>query len=102
MNAPGKQPSPEQLLRALRHPLRRQILRALKGTKSPAQLATSLHAPLSLVSYHVRVLRACGALKEAGTREVRGAVEHFYRLNIEVGWVRSALEAEDDSAQPSS
>ena len=46
------------LLVALRHPLRRQILRLMAGeeTISPRELSTALDEPLSNVGYHVRVL----------------------------------------------
>jgi DNA-binding transcriptional ArsR family regulator len=103
MNASSKDPTPEQLLKALRHPMRRRILRTMgEETISPHELSKTLDAPLSNVSYHVRVLAECGAVVLTATKPVRGSMQHFYRLNVEVGWVRSALEAEDDSAQPSS
>ena len=92
------------LLPALRHPMRRRILRRMDDEVaiSPRELSRLLHEPLSNVSYHVRVLAECGAVVLAATKPVRGSMQHFYRLNVEVDWVRSALEAEDDSAQPSS
>jgi DNA-binding transcriptional ArsR family regulator len=103
MNASSKDPTPEQLLKALRHPMRRRILRTMgEETISPYELSNALEAPLSNVSYHVRVLADCGAVVLTSTKPVRGSMQHFYRLNVEVDWVRSALEAEDDSAQPSS
>ncbi|HEY2054882.1 MAG TPA: helix-turn-helix domain-containing protein, partial [Solirubrobacterales bacterium] len=53
-----------ELLIALRHPLRRQILRAMveQDPTSPRQISNKLHEPLSNVSYHVRVLADCGAV----------------------------------------
>ncbi len=46
------------LLVALRHPVRRDILRVMAGEKaiSPREIAGALQQPLSNVSYHVRVL----------------------------------------------
>jgi DNA-binding transcriptional ArsR family regulator len=97
MSASSKEPSPEQLLKALQHPTRRRILRAMgEEAISPCELADTLEASLSNISYHVRVLADCGAVSLTGTRPVRGSMQHFYRLNIEVDWVRSALEADAD------
>jgi DNA-binding transcriptional ArsR family regulator len=82
------------LLTALRHPLRRQILQAMaEGSQpvSPRELAASLTQPLSNVSYHVRVLVDCGVLELVGTRQVRRSTQHFYRSSLEVEWARFAL-----------
>ncbi|HWW67800.1 MAG TPA: helix-turn-helix domain-containing protein [Solirubrobacterales bacterium] len=82
------------LLIALRHPLRRQILRAMAGDTrplSPRELASSLAQPLSNVSYHVRVLADCSVLELVGTRQVRGSMQHFYRSLLEAEWALFAL-----------
>ena len=74
------------ILLAIAHPLRRQILRRLseRGEPvSPIQLADDLKGPLGKVAYHVRVLWRLGALSAAGEQQVRGAVEHFYVSTIE-------------------
>lgn len=94
MEPHSKEPSADQLLKALGHPLRRRILRAIDGeVGSPAKLAEKLGEPLPSVSYHVRALDRCGALRPAGTRAVRGTIEHFYRGVVEVEWARKALES---------
>jgi DNA-binding transcriptional ArsR family regulator len=71
------------LLTALRHPLRRTILRRLaapdRAAGSPRELSDELEAPLSNVSYHFRVLVDCKALDLVRTRPVRGSVQHFYK-----------------------
>lgn len=36
---------------------------------------------LSIVAYHVRELHKVGLLRPHGTRQVRGAMEHFYKLD---------------------
>jgi hypothetical protein len=41
--------------------------------------ADELKAPLSDVSYHVRVPRELGAIELVRTEPVRGAVAHYYR-----------------------
>lgn len=86
-------PNTDDLLLALRHPLRRTILRTLIGDKprSPRELADSLDEPLSNLSYHVRVLLDCGAVKLVRTRQVRGSTQHFYRSTVRVHWARTVL-----------
>ncbi len=73
----------EQLARANTHPLRVSILEVigLDGgrTLSPKDLSVELGAPLGNVNYHVIELLGDGLLELAGERQVRGAVEHFYR-----------------------
>jgi DNA-binding transcriptional ArsR family regulator len=81
------------LLVALRHPVRRDILRVMAGEKaiSPREIASSLHQPLSNVSYHVRVLAECAAVSLVSTKPVRGSMQHFYRAAIEAPWARQVL-----------
>jgi DNA-binding transcriptional ArsR family regulator len=90
------------LLVALRHPLRREILREMAGEEavSPREIATTLRQPLSNVSYHVRVLADCAAVSLVGTKPVRGSMQHFYRAAIEAPWAREVLGlgGEDDGA----
>jgi DNA-binding transcriptional ArsR family regulator len=65
---------------ALRHPMRVELMRLFtETTYSPNELASKLGLSLNSVSYHVRVLHANGFIEPAGERQVRGAVEHFYR-----------------------
>jgi DNA-binding transcriptional ArsR family regulator len=81
------------LLIALRHPLRRQILREMAGRReiSPRELAAALRQPLSNVSYHVRVLADCAAVTLVGTKPVRGSLQHFYRSAVKAAWAREVL-----------
>jgi len=81
------------LLLALRHPLRREILREMVGVEaiSPREVAGTLDQPLSNVSYHFRVLADCGAVNLTGTKPVRGSMQHFYRIAIETPWAREVL-----------
>ncbi len=82
-----------ELLVALKHPLRREILQEMAGGKptSPRELATTLKHPLSNVSYHVRVLVDCGVLTLVRTRQVRGSTQHFYRSTIKDEWAQAVL-----------
>jgi DNA-binding transcriptional ArsR family regulator len=87
------------VLAALRHPLRRRILRAMADRKqtSPRELAEQLDEPLSNVSYHVRTLAELGAVKEVRRRQVRGATQHFYRWALKSKWAQDVLrETKDD------
>ena len=82
------------LFTALAHPLRRQILREMLsggGQTSPRDLAAGLDEPLSALSYHVRVLAECGAIKLVRTKQIRGSTQHFYRPTIRAQWARVAL-----------
>jgi DNA-binding transcriptional ArsR family regulator len=71
------------LARANTHPLRVSILEVLGldggRTLSPKDLSLELQAPLSTVNYHVTELAKAGLLELVGQRQVRGAIEHFYR-----------------------
>lgn len=81
------------LLVALRHPLRRRILQAMADGEvvSPRELALTLRQPLSNVSYHVRVLADCAAVTLVCTKPVRGSVQHFYRSTVITPWARQVL-----------
>jgi DNA-binding transcriptional ArsR family regulator len=84
---------PEHVVaRALGHPLRARILRALDGRRaSPNQLSGELGAPLPILSYHVRELARAGLIAQTDTRPVRGAVEHYYRATVRVRVVTERL-----------
>ncbi len=74
----------ERLARANTHPLRVSILEVLNldggRTLSPKDLSLELQAPLSTVNYHVTELRHSNLVKVVDERQVRGAIEHFYRV----------------------
>jgi DNA-binding transcriptional ArsR family regulator len=70
-----------RLVKALAHPIRMKILNILdERTATPKELAETLGLPLENVSYHVRTLKDFGFIKLERTRQVRGAVEHHYKL----------------------
>lgn len=70
-----------RLVKALAHPIRMKILTILdQKTATPKELAERLGLPLENVSYHVRTLKDFGFIKLEKTRQVRGAVEHHYRM----------------------
>src|SRR5690349_6744496 len=86
-------PDDNDLLVALRHPLRRRILREMADGKkrSPRELAAVLRAPLSNVSYHVRVLAERSAVTLVETQPSSGSVQHFYRSTVKEPWARQIL-----------
>jgi len=85
--------SANDLLVALRHPLRRDILRQMADEEavSPRDIATALQRPLSNVSYHFRVLADRAAIALVRTQPVRGSTQHFYRTAVEAPWARQIL-----------
>ena len=69
----------QNLVRALGHPMRVQILEALQGrTASPTELAHQFRESLGVVSYHVNALLDVGCIEQVRTRPKRGTIEHFY------------------------
>ncbi|HET9593638.1 MAG TPA: winged helix-turn-helix domain-containing protein [Solirubrobacterales bacterium] len=70
----------EVLVKALNHPVRVKALTILtERTASPKEIAAEIEAPLSNVSYHVRVLDELGLVEIREEESVRGSVAHFYR-----------------------
>jgi DNA-binding transcriptional ArsR family regulator len=87
---------------ALAHPLRRRILRQMINDEteiSPRELALSLGEHLSKLSYHVKILAWCDAIELVRTEQVRGAMQHFYRVIVDARWARMALEATGDPSE---
>jgi len=72
-------------IKALSHPLRAEAFRLIRdqGPLSPRGLSKELEADVRAVSYHVRKLREFNCIEEVETRQVRGAIEHFYRATEE-------------------
>jgi DNA-binding transcriptional ArsR family regulator len=92
----GSTDQTDALLAALCHPLRRRILRLMPEggdeSISPRDLALQLDEELTRVSYHVRVLAACGVAKQVGKRRIKRAwVQHFYRREVKAKWAREIL-----------
>jgi DNA-binding transcriptional ArsR family regulator len=86
MSSPGTdagrdRPLDPNFAKALSHPLRQRILERLSvdGEATPNQIARLLDAPLANVAYHVRVLLELDCVELVRTRQVRGALEHYYR-----------------------
>jgi DNA-binding transcriptional ArsR family regulator len=70
----------QNLVKALAHPLRVEILTILnERMASPNELSKELDEGLSQVSYHVKVLKDFKCIEMVKTEPRRGAVEHYYR-----------------------
>ena len=71
----------QRLVRAVSHPLRVEVLETIvaEGEISPTQIVAKVKGDLGKVSYHVSVLKDCEIIELAGTRQRRGALEHFFR-----------------------
>jgi DNA-binding transcriptional ArsR family regulator len=85
------------LLTALKHPVRRKILRAMVGNDriSPREISDELGMPVSNVGYHVRVLADCGAIMLVEVAPVRGTLQHFYRMEVSEPWALTVLGLTD-------
>lgn len=85
----------DDLIAAVGHPLRREILRRMSdgGRTSPGALARELDENLGNVAYHVRLLVRRGALRSAGGQR-SGPAQHLYRWSVQAAWVRTMLDEE--------
>jgi DNA-binding transcriptional ArsR family regulator len=77
--APHGEAIDQNLVRALSHPMRVQILEALQGrSASPTELAKKFRESLGVVSYHANALLDVGCIEQVRTQPKRGTIEHFY------------------------
>lgn len=83
------------LFKAIAHPLRVEVLRALSGSaESPATLAKALRASVTEVAYHVRVLdRECKVLEPIDDRRRTRASQRFFRLKSPIRFASLELDA---------
>jgi DNA-binding transcriptional ArsR family regulator len=73
----------DHILRALNHPLRRQILRAMVDeARSASSLSKEFRVGLGVVSYHLNTVlaRECDIIDLVDSVQRRGALEKFYRV----------------------
>lgn len=70
----------QDLVKALAHPVRVQILEALQDrVASPTEISKGMEESLGVISYHANTLVECGCIELVRTRPRRGALEHFFR-----------------------
>ena len=66
--------------KALGHPMRHRLLLALgQGEATTSQLAAALGSNKGNIAHHLKVLTDAGLASPAGTRQVRGGTERYYR-----------------------
>lgn len=81
-NSKPRSPTQNQLV-AMSHPLRARILNVLsERTASPKEIAVELGEPIPNVSHHAKRLVQLGCAELIDKRQVRGAIEHFYRATV--------------------
>jgi DNA-binding transcriptional ArsR family regulator len=100
---PGKHPNGQEmsaaLIYVLNHPVRRQILRSLNGdgkSRSPRELTEFVAASLSNLSYHTRVLKDCGVIRQTSVRPVRGVEESFFASEVSGNKLIASILAETE------
>lgn len=99
-----------QQFKALGHPMRHRLLFALgQGEATISQLAATLGSNKGNIAHHLKVLTDAGLALPAGTRQVRGGTEQYYRRAHRVlefhdaattQMVFSAIAAEIAAAEP--
>jgi len=93
----------DRVLRALNHPVRRRILRALVDENASANgLSKKLKESLGTVSYHLNQVLAkeCDVVELVESVPRRGAIEKFYRLRFQaLTEGDSAQEAAEDGSR---
>ncbi len=70
--------SESQQVRALAHPLRAELLRALHGPETAAGLARRVGRSRQNVSYHLKTLEGAGLVRRVGERRKGNFVEQLY------------------------
>ena len=68
-----------EAVQALVHPLRTQILEALREPASAAAVARQLNQARQRVNYHLKTLEQAGLVEQVGERRVGNFVESVYR-----------------------
>ena len=93
----------QNLIKALAHPLRVEILAILNDRMaSPNELSKELEEGLSQVSYHVKVLKDFKCIRMVKTEPRRGAVEHYYRATARAFLTSEMVKDLPKSAQRAS
>lgn len=91
-------PSSSELITAVSHPTRRQILRAFVeeplGAASADELADALEQPVAQVGYHLKTLARCEILRLSRDDDRNAAAEPHYgwALDLEPDWLRVVLD----------
>jgi DNA-binding transcriptional ArsR family regulator len=71
----------QELVKALSHPVRLEILETLQGRiASPIELSQELDESLGVISYHATTLVKCGCLELIGSGGRGGSFENFFGI----------------------
>lgn len=71
----------EELIKALSHPIRVEILDALQGrAASSIELSKDLDESLEVISYHAKTLVKCGCVELVHNEPRQGSGEHFFSV----------------------
>jgi len=95
MAAGKKRDDHQGLMQALRHPLRKDLLRLVieRGDLSPIGAARELERPVSTVNYHLRELAKEGAVALEADKPDEGPLERVYVADGAVRGLSSVREA---------
>lgn len=71
----------QELVKALSHPIRLEILEILQGrVASPVEISEEIGQSQRVVSYHAGTLVRCGCLELVHSRARRGGIENFFAV----------------------
>jgi DNA-binding transcriptional ArsR family regulator len=93
----GEWDAERELARAIDHPLRRELLKLLVEQSqklSSRTLAQLTEQPLSIVSYHVRVLECHEAVEPVADEPIMGSANRYYEpteIVTETPWLLAAI-----------
>ncbi|HEX6780396.1 MAG TPA: hypothetical protein VF125_00035 [Solirubrobacterales bacterium] len=75
-------PRPDQeLIKALSHPVRVEILEKLQGRiASPVELSLEMERSTGVIAYHASTLLRCGCLELVGSGLHGGGIENFFGI----------------------
>jgi DNA-binding transcriptional ArsR family regulator len=70
----------QELVKALSHPLRVEILETLRDRiASPTELSHEMDQRLGVISYHTKTLVKCGCLELVHAEARHGSIESYFR-----------------------
>jgi DNA-binding transcriptional ArsR family regulator len=70
-----------EMVRALSHPIRLEILETLRGrAASPFEISEEIGQSQGVVSYHACTLVRCGYLELVDSKAGRGGIENFFAI----------------------
>jgi DNA-binding transcriptional ArsR family regulator len=71
----------QELINALSHPVRVEILEKLQGRiASPVELSQEMDKSPGVISYHASTLLRCGCLELVGSGTRGGGIENFFGI----------------------